>query len=110
MELVILAVWALCVWWAASLAGSKGRSPLLGGVLGFFFVLLGVLIVALLPTNRRAVFEREEQWREERAVARDAVPSKAPATPALSRGQGLQLTIGLGAGALGLVLLASRLV
>jgi ABC-type antimicrobial peptide transport system permease subunit len=37
---------------SAWVAGRKGRSPLLWGILGFFFSLITLIIVLLLPRRR----------------------------------------------------------
>ena len=54
-EIVIgLAISIVCAYFAYRVAESKGRQPVLWGVLGFLFPFLGLLVVALLgPSQSR---------------------------------------------------------
>jgi hypothetical protein len=50
--LVALVIVSLaCSFFGAYVAGEKGREPMEGGIIGFFFGPIGVLIVALLPSQ-----------------------------------------------------------
>lgn len=49
--LIFFGIWFGLTYWGVKLAKSKGRSPLLGGLLGFFFGIFGIIFIALLPTN-----------------------------------------------------------
>lgn len=46
-----LAVAALFGYICARIAGGKGRSPVGYGLLGFFFPLVGLIIIAVLPSR-----------------------------------------------------------
>lgn len=39
----------------AIIAAAKGRSPLLFGVLGLFFSIITLIVIAVIPSRRRAV-------------------------------------------------------
>ena len=43
-----------CIWLCASVAASKGRSPLLFGILGAFFTVMTLIVVFVMPPRRRA--------------------------------------------------------
>jgi hypothetical protein len=43
--------------WAMNIARKKHRSVLLAGILGFFFGLIGVIIIAVLPSNQKPVIQ-----------------------------------------------------
>jgi hypothetical protein len=43
-----------CVWICASIAASKGRSPLVFGILAAFFTLITLIVVILMPPKQRA--------------------------------------------------------
>ena len=45
-------VWILIISWTAAIARRKGRSPFLWGVLAFFFSLIALILVALMPSKR----------------------------------------------------------
>jgi hypothetical protein len=51
---IILFIWVGCGIGGALIAGSKGRSALGWGVLGFLFGLLALLVIALLPEKKTA--------------------------------------------------------
>ncbi len=64
IEVLIISVIALALfaWWASALTNNRGRGRALGILLGLVLGILGVLIAALLPANKRAQWEREEEW------------------------------------------------
>ena len=45
---------ALGAWLCAWLAGNKGYSPVLFGILGFFFFLITLIVVLVLPRKTSA--------------------------------------------------------
>jgi hypothetical protein len=45
-------IWILIISWTAAIARRKGRSPFLWGVLAFFFSLIALIVVALMPSRR----------------------------------------------------------
>jgi membrane associated rhomboid family serine protease len=47
--LISLVIAVLCAWLCAWLAGNKGYSPVLFGILGFFFFLITLIVVLVLP-------------------------------------------------------------
>ena len=47
--LLSIAIWFFCVWFCTTTMGSKGRSAVIGFLLGAILGLVGVVIVALLP-------------------------------------------------------------
>lgn len=49
---LILAI--ICLIVCYRIAKNKGRSPVLWAVLGFFFSLIALLVIALLPAKSRA--------------------------------------------------------
>lgn len=52
--LVSLIVALLVAWLCARIAGSKGYSPVLFGILGFFFWLITLIVVLVLPRKTPA--------------------------------------------------------
>lgn len=52
--LIYFAFMVFCIWMCASVATSKGRSPLLYGILGAFFTLITLIVVLILPTRQTA--------------------------------------------------------
>lgn len=46
---VWLIVDILCAWLCAALAARKGYSPVLFGILGFFFFIITVIVVLVIP-------------------------------------------------------------
>jgi hypothetical protein len=44
----------LCVWLCASIAGKKGYSPVLFGILGFFFFFITLIVVLVIPDKTRS--------------------------------------------------------
>ncbi|PZO81600.1 MAG: hypothetical protein DI629_03425 [Mesorhizobium amorphae] len=75
-----------CAYWCASIMHAKGRSENAGAAIGFFFGVLGVLIVALLSDERRprpVYIQRDGGdggWREQGEVAASRTASTAPDT------------------------------
>ena len=58
---------ALIIWWGVRLAQRKGRDPLLGALLTFFFGLIGIGILYLLADHSAADHsfkEKETIWRD----------------------------------------------
>ena len=47
-------IWVLVIAWSAAIARRKGRSPFVWGLLAFFFSLITLIVIALMP-SRRAV-------------------------------------------------------
>ena len=47
-------IWIGILLWTVSIARRKGRSPMLWGVLAFFFSALALIIVAILPRTQAA--------------------------------------------------------
>ena len=45
-------IWILIISWTAAIARRKGRSPFLWGLLAFFFSLIALIVVALMPSKR----------------------------------------------------------
>jgi hypothetical protein len=43
-----------CIWFCASVAASKGRSPVLWGILAVFFTLITLIVVLVMPSRRTA--------------------------------------------------------
>jgi hypothetical protein len=52
--LIYFVVVVACVWMCASVAASKGRSPLLFGILGAFFTVITLVVVLMLPQRQTA--------------------------------------------------------
>jgi len=48
---VSFVIWIGIIFWTASIARKKGRSAGLWGVLAFFFSLIPLIIVAILPSK-----------------------------------------------------------
>jgi hypothetical protein len=44
----------LCAWLCAWIAGNKGYSPVLFGILGFFFFLITLIVILVLPRKTPA--------------------------------------------------------
>lgn len=57
--MIILVVWPIvgliCAIICAGMAGSRGRSGVLWGILGFFFGLLAILVLAIIGKDRSAM-------------------------------------------------------
>jgi hypothetical protein len=51
---IYLMVMLFCIWLCASVAASKGRSPLLFGILGAFFTVITLIVVLVMPARQRA--------------------------------------------------------
>lgn len=51
-SLVSLVVSVICVVACVMIAGRKGRSQVLWGILGFFFSIITLIVIALLPASR----------------------------------------------------------
>jgi len=45
-------IWLAIIFWTVSIARRKGHSPMLWGVLAFFFSLIALIIVAILPRKQ----------------------------------------------------------
>jgi hypothetical protein len=45
-------IWILIIAWTAAIARRKGRSPFGWGLLAFFFSLIALIVVALMPSRR----------------------------------------------------------
>jgi len=45
-------VWILIISWTAAIARRKGRSPFIWGLLAFFFSLIPLIVIALMPSRR----------------------------------------------------------
>ena len=45
-----LICWLICAYVAYEIAKSKGRNPITWGIIGFLFSVLGVILVAILPS------------------------------------------------------------
>ena len=45
-----LSCWLICAYVAYEIAKSKGRNPITWGIIGFLFSVLGVILVAILPS------------------------------------------------------------
>jgi hypothetical protein len=52
--LIYFAVMLFCIWICASVAASKGRSPLLFGILGAFFTVITLIVVLVMPARQTA--------------------------------------------------------
>ncbi len=52
--LIWLVIDVLFAWLCASIAGNKGYSPVLFGILGFFFFLITFIVVLVLPRKTPA--------------------------------------------------------
>jgi len=48
-------IWIGIILWTVSIARRKGHSPALWGILAFFFSLIALIIVAILPSRRAAI-------------------------------------------------------
>ena len=53
-SLISLVIAVLCAWLCAWIAGSKGYSPVLFGILGFFFFFVTLIVVLVLPRKTTA--------------------------------------------------------
>ena len=47
-----LICWLICAYVAYEIAKSKGRNPITWGIIGFLFSILGVVLVAILPSKK----------------------------------------------------------
>ena len=45
-------VWILIISWTAAIARRKGRSPFIWGLLAFFFSIITLIVIALMPSRR----------------------------------------------------------
>ena len=52
--IVWLVIGILCAWLCAMLAGRKGYSPVLFGILGFFFFIITLIVVLVIPNKNKA--------------------------------------------------------
>ena len=48
---IVLTIYAGIIWATASIAGSKGRDPAVWGILAFFFGIIPLVVVAILPPS-----------------------------------------------------------
>ena len=48
-----LICWLICAYVAYEIAKSKGRDPITWAIIGFLFSLLGVILVAMLPSVKK---------------------------------------------------------
>jgi uncharacterized membrane protein YeaQ/YmgE (transglycosylase-associated protein family) len=78
----VLLIWAvfggLFGWWGSSLSSNKARGGTIGFLLGFFLGLLGILIVALIPTNKEGQWDREQSWRREQRLGQKPPLTRRP--------------------------------
>lgn len=84
IELWILVIWAAFAWWGGKLAYNKGNSAFGGALAGLLLGPFGILLVAVYPSNRRKIWERERDWEAERAdweSAQAAPPAPRPTSP-----------------------------
>jgi len=63
-------IWVFSIWASIGVARNKGRNPVLGGVLGAVFSLLGLVLIWLTPANIEAVMRREMELRARLGQAR----------------------------------------
>ena len=47
-----LICWLICGYCGFVIAESKGRNPITWGIIGFLFSILGVILVAILPSKK----------------------------------------------------------
>lgn len=69
MELAILVPLffaALFGWWGAAIMRGKCRPIALGIILGGTLGIFGIIILWLIPADQRALWERQQQWAQER--------------------------------------------
>jgi len=52
-SLVSLVIWLVIIWGTVHIAGKKNRSKFGWGVLAFFFSLIALIIVAVMPVNNK---------------------------------------------------------
>jgi hypothetical protein len=52
--MIIVFAWVLFIFLTMSFARSKGRSPLLWGLLACFFPLITVIVLLLIPPSRKS--------------------------------------------------------
>lgn len=45
-------IWILIISWSAAIARRKGRSPFIWGLLAFFFSIITLIVIALMPSRR----------------------------------------------------------
>ena len=65
-------IWAFSIWASIGVARNKGRSPLLGGVMGATLSVLGLALMWLAPANMEVVTRREVALRARIASERPA--------------------------------------
>lgn len=66
--IIVLALWVLAIVLGAWVNHGKGRSRFVGGLIGGLFGLIGVIVLAIIPANKRKLWEREQEWQEQRAA------------------------------------------
>lgn len=59
---VLIVIWLLFAYWGGAIAYSKGRSELLGVIIGMFGI-VGIFVMWLIPSNARVLWEREQEWK-----------------------------------------------
>lgn len=59
--IVALAAYLITVFWGVEIAKSKGRPAWIGWALGHLFI-AGIVLLWLIPADRRALWEREQHW------------------------------------------------
>ena len=47
-----LICWLICAYIGYEIAKSKGRNPITWGIIGFLLSILGVILVAILPSKK----------------------------------------------------------
>ena len=45
-------IWILIISWSAAIARRKGRSPFMWGLFAFFFSLIALIVIVLMPSRR----------------------------------------------------------
>ena len=64
--LILFALWVFFIWASVSVAQNKGRSAVLGFVLGAGLGIFGLVLMWLVPANQQVIWEREAAFREQR--------------------------------------------
>ncbi|MSQ41953.1 MAG: hypothetical protein EXR65_02825 [Dehalococcoidia bacterium] len=78
----LLALWVFFIWASAGVARNKGRSLIIGGLMGGVFGVLGLVLMWLMPVNREVVARREQELRARlRTEGRGALGSDHAGAP-----------------------------